>query len=161
MNRTISIELFEEHDEVNFYTLCFDGNETEIDKFFDRFPEGCEYDEDVNIIIKWIDTIGKRGALQRYFRPESKQHDNIYAIPIETSKLRVFVIRISDEIVILGNGGIKKTQTYNEDPELNEIVELLQKVNQYLNSRLRDSKIHCYQKTLYGNLVFYLKDENI
>lgn len=159
MNRTISIELFEEHVKVNFYTLRFDGEETEIDKFFDRFPEGCDYDEDINIIIKWLDQIGERGALLRYFRPESKRQDDIFAIPIETSHLRVYVIRISDEIVILGHGGIKTTPTYNEDPQLNAIVELLQKVNRYFNSRLRDSKITFYQKTLYGDLRFYLKDQ--
>ncbi len=159
MNRTISIELFEEHDYVNFYTLCFDGEESEIDKFFDRFPEGCEYDDDIDIIIKWIDKIGENGALSRYFRPESKQHDDIYAIPIETSNLRVYVIRISDDIVILGNGGIKTTPTYNEDPQLNAIVELLQKINKYLNSRIRDSRIQFYQKTIYGDLNFYLKDQ--
>ncbi len=159
MNRTISIELFEEHERVNFYTLRFDGEETEIDKFLDCFPEGCPYDEDIDVIIKWIDKIGEKGALPRYFRPESKQHDDIYAIPIETSNLRVYVIRISDDIVILGNGGIKSTPTYNEDPQLNAIVELLQKINKYLNSRLRNSKITCYQKTLYGELNFYLKDQ--
>ncbi len=158
MNRIISIELFEEHDKVNFYTLR-GSEETEIDKFFNRFPEGSEHDEDINIIIKWIDILGKKGALPRYFRPESKMHDDIWAIPIETSNLRLYVIRISDEIVILGNGGIKSTPTYNEDPHLNAIVELLQKVNQYINSRLKNSQIHCYQKTLYGNLDFYLKDQ--
>ena len=157
MNRKISIELFEEHDQVNFYTLRFEGEETEIDKFFDRFPEGCEYDEDIDIIIRWLDKIGERGALERYFRPESRRHDNIYAIPIDTSNLRVYVIRISINIVILGNGGIKSTPTYNEDPELNKIVELLQEVSRYINSRIRDSRIHYYQKSLYGNLDFYLK----
>ena len=40
MKRTIQIELFEEHDEVNFYTLRFHGAETEVDKFLDQFPEG-------------------------------------------------------------------------------------------------------------------------
>lgn len=92
-------------------------------------------------------------------RLESKMQDNINAIPIETSNLRIYVIRINNEIVILGNGGIKSTTTYNEDPHLNAIVELLQKINMYLNSRLRNSKIHYYQKNLYGDLNFYLKDQ--
>ena len=158
MNRKISIELFEEHERVNFYTLRFAGEETETDKFFNRFPEGCDYDEDIDIIIKWLDKIGERGALERYFRPESKMQDDIYAIPIETSKLRIYVIRISDDIVILGNGGIKKTRTYNENLYLNTIVELLQKINKYLNTRIKKSEITFYNKELFGNLNFYLKD---
>ncbi len=52
MNRIISIELFEEHDKVNFYTLCFDGEETEIDKFLNHFPEDCEHDDDISILIQ-------------------------------------------------------------------------------------------------------------
>ncbi len=159
MNNKISIELFEEHNEVNFYTLRFDGEETEIDKFFDCFPEGCKHDNDINIIIKWMDRIGEKGALIRYFRPESRPYDDIFAIPLETSNLRVYVIRISNEIVILGNGGIKSTRTYNEDPQLNAIVELLQQINRYLKSRLRNSKTHYYQKTLFGELDFYIKNK--
>ena len=159
MNSKISIEIFEKHDQVNFYTLRFDGEETEIDKFFDRFPEGCAYDEDIDIIIRWLDKIGERGALERYFRPESKMQDDIYAIPIETSNLRIYVIRISDNIVILGNGGIKSTATYNEDPELDKIVDLLQEINRYINSRVRDEKIHLYQKEIYGKLDFFIKEQ--
>ena len=54
MKSEIYIEIFEEHEKVNFYTLRFQGEETEVDKFLDQFPEGCEYDEDIDIIIKWI-----------------------------------------------------------------------------------------------------------
>lgn len=46
MKSSITIELFEEHDKVNFYTLRFQDEETEVDKFLDQFPEGCPYDED-------------------------------------------------------------------------------------------------------------------
>lgn len=157
MKSEIEIELFEEHEVVNFYTLRFKDEETEIDKFFDKFPEGCDFDDDIDIIIKWIDKIGEKGALERYLRPESKQKDDIYAIPVETSNLRLFVIRISDNILILGNGDLKSTKTYNEDPILNNIVELLKEVNHYINSRLKSQKIYFYQKQLIGDTRFYLK----
>ena len=85
--------------------------------------------------------------------------DDIYAIPIETSRLRVYVIRISDEIVILGNGGIKSTPTYNEDDELNKTVKLLQQINRFINSRVRNHKIHFYEKNIYGKLDFFIKEQ--
>ena len=64
MKYKIEIELFEEHQAVNFYTLRLQDEVTEVDKFLDQFPEGCEYDEDIDIIIKWIEQIGERGALE-------------------------------------------------------------------------------------------------
>jgi hypothetical protein len=153
----ISIELFEEHDRVNFYTLRFKNEDTEVDKFLDQFPEGCEYDNDIDIIIKWIEQIGKRGALERYFRLEGKRNDQVFAIPIETTSLRLYVIRLNEQILILGNGGIKTTQTYNEDPILNDCVELLQEVDRYIKARMQKGQLNIYQKKLFGNLNFHLK----
>lgn len=159
MKSKINIELFEEHEKVNFYTLRFVDDISEVDKFLDKFPEGSEYDEDIDILIKWIENIGQRGAHERHFRPEGKRTDNVMAMPtpIETSKLRLYVIRLSEEIVILGNGGVKKTRTYNEDPELNECVELLQTIDGFLKFRLQKGKINIYNKELLGDLIFHLK----
>lgn len=155
MKSVINIELFEEHDKVNFYTIRLQDEETEIDKFFDMFPEGCEFDEDIDMIIKWLDQIGERGALERYFRPEGRRKDNVWAIPIDTSYLRIYVL--SDNIVILGNGGNKTTETYNEDKFLSKCVELLQKIDGYLISRINKGQTSMHQKQLFGNLVFNLK----
>lgn len=160
MKSIISIELFEEHDRVNFYTLRFPNEDTEVDKFLNQFPEGCEYDDDIDIIIKWIDQIGKRGALERYFRPEGKQNDQVFAIPIETTSLRLYVIRLNEQIIVLGNGGIKTTRTYNEDPNLRDCVELLQKVDRYIKTRIQKGQISIYQKKLFGNLNFHLQIKN-
>lgn len=154
MKKRLEIELFEEHDNVNFYTFRFDAEESEFDKFLDKYPEGTKFDEDINVIIKWIDKIGSNGALERYFRPEGKMSDSICAIPIETSKIRLYVIRLNDNIVILGNGGRKKTKTYNEDAKLKGYVTQLQKLDKLLNLSLRRSKTHIYQKQLFGKLDY-------
>ena len=161
MKSKINIELFEEHEKVNFYTLRFVDDISEVDKFLDKFPEGSEYDEDIDIIIKWVDRIGERGAHERHFRREGKRSDDVMAMPtpIETSKLRLYVIRLSEEIVILGNGGLKTTRTYNEDPILNECVELLQEIDHFIKSRLKKKTIEIDNKELVGNLTFHLKEK--
>ena len=160
MKSEISIELFDEHDSVNFYTLRFQDEDTETDNFLDKFPEGCEYEKDIDIIIKWIDEIGTRGALERYFRPESKQRYNVWAVPIETANIRLYVIRLSENIVILGNGDVKTAKTYNKDPLLNKHVELLQEVDGYIRVRINKGQITIYNKKLLGNLNFHLKQKN-
>jgi hypothetical protein len=154
VKKKLEIELFEEHTNVNIYTIRYKDDLSEFDKFLDKFPEGCEFDEDIDIIITWIDKIGKKGALERYLRPEGKYKDHVYAIPIETTNLRLYVIRISDQIIILGNGGNKKTKTYNEDPELKSYVEQLQTIDSLLNSRLKKGVIQILGKQLFGKLEF-------
>jgi len=157
---SVSIELFDERDKVNFYTIRFHGEETETDKFLDKFPENCEYDEDIDIIIKWINIIAERGALKRHFRYEGKLRDQVLAVPIETSNLRLYVIRVSESIIILGNGGAKTTRKYNDDAFLNSCVELLQEVDGYLRYRIRQGTVAVYQKQLLGDLTFHLKNKS-
>ena len=45
MTQKYSIELIEEHDAVNFYSVLLDKEElSELERFFEKFPEGCGYD---------------------------------------------------------------------------------------------------------------------
>jgi len=154
VKKRLEIELFEEHSNVNIYTIRFKNEITEIEKFLDKFPVGCEFDRDIDIIIKWLDNIGKRGALERYFRIEGKYKDNVYALPIENSNLRLYVIRLSDDILILGNGGIKKTKAYNLIPELNNIVEQLQSIDCLIKNKEKQGLIQIKGKQLLGKLEF-------
>jgi hypothetical protein len=154
VKKKLEIELFEEHSNVNIYTIRYKNDLSEFDKFLDKYPKGCEFDDDIDIIITWIGKIGEKGALERYLRPEGKYKDNVYAIPIETANLRLYVIRISDHIIILGNGGNKKSKTYNEDPELNSYVEQLQTIDVLFKTRLKKGIIQIFEKQLFGKLEF-------
>ena len=130
------IELVEENEKVNFYSIHLDGKElTELESFFEKFPIGCEYDEEIDVIIAWMDKIAETGALERYFRPEGRYGDGVGVIPIDIgNKVRLYCLRLSDKILIFGNGGVKDTRTYNEDTELSGYVINLQK----LDALLRD-----------------------
>lgn len=71
------LELFEEAEAVNFYTIRFEGD---IDMEFEKFLKAHdkeEFSEDLNTIIAWIDKIGETGALERHFRPEGKMSDGV------------------------------------------------------------------------------------
>jgi hypothetical protein len=47
--------LLEEYENVNFYSIRMAGEElTELETFFEKFPEGCEYDDEIDVIISWI-----------------------------------------------------------------------------------------------------------
>ena len=64
MKQEYSIELLEEYDNVNFYSIRMAGKElTELEAFFEKFSEGCEYDDEVDVIISWIDQIADRKSV--------------------------------------------------------------------------------------------------
>ncbi len=120
MTRKYSIELIEEHDAVNFYSIQLADEElSELERFFEKFPEGCEYDKDIDVIISWLDKIGERGALERYFRPEGRYGDGVGVVPIDVgNKLRLYCLRMSDKILIFGNGGVKESSTWQDSETL-------------------------------------------
>lgn len=152
------IELLEENDNVNIYTLRFEGDAlNEFEKFLTKFPEGSEYDEDVDVIISWLEKIAEKGALERYFRPENKYGDNVCAIPIEYGRVRLYCLRISDKILILGNGDVKKTAKWQEDKNLVSYVELLIDTGKFIKSRISSGKIVLLDKTIIGDLKFSRK----
>ncbi len=153
------IRLIEEHEAVNFYSIMLEGEElTELEKFFDKFPVGCEYDEEMDVIVAWLDRIGETGALERYFRPEGKYGDGVSAIPIESGKLRLYCLRLSGKILIFGNGDAKDTKSWQESETLSAYVQLLMDTSRFIASRVRDGKLLLVDKEIVGDLQF-VRDE--
>lgn len=160
MNQSYSIELLEEYDNINFYSIHLDEEElTEVERFFEKFPEGCEYDEEVDVILAWMDKIAEKGALERYFRPEGKYGDGVGVIPIDVgNKLRLYCLRLSDKILVFGNGGIKDAKSWEESPTLAPYVELLMDTSRFLSSRVKNGTVLLVDKEIIGNLNF-IRDE--
>lgn len=78
------VELIEQYDKLNLYSIRIDGHEyTEFEEFVLRFSDNDEYKEDLDIVLSWLDNIIRRGALERYFRPEYRYGSGISAIPID------------------------------------------------------------------------------
>lgn len=156
----IIIEEFEEHDNVTFYTIRYttvEQSETEI--FFDELFDKPELEEDLEIISKVLDKIGAKGAKDKYFRNAGSLRDRLGALPeyvYTDTKVRLYAIKLSENIVILGNGGIKTTRSYNEDKTLDGYVETLKSIDRFLRSRMQSGKINVYNKQIFGDLIFHL-----
>ena len=130
MERNLLIELLEQGEKVNLYSPKFEGEEyTEFEKFIIKFKDN--YLSDLQIIIGRIDKIKAMGSDDRHFRYEGTKHDRVMALPshLGSSNLRLYCLNLSSKILILGNGGIKTTQKYNDDPILSKCVETLQKID--------------------------------
>lgn len=96
---------------------------------------------DYQIIIYALSKIAENGALERYFRPEGKMNDNVCALPVDSGKLRLYCLRISDNILVIGNGGIKNTKTYEESEELLGYVIDLQKFDAIIKKEVADGTL--------------------
>lgn len=159
MTKHVSLEIFDEHEEIIFYTLRISGQtHSEAEKFFLNHKNNEKYLEGVYIILKKMDRMGETGCEERHFRREGKAKDRVCALPehLTATSVRLYAIRVSKNIVILGNGGLKTTATYNEDSYLNDCVEFLQTIDGIMKKRLLKDEILITKKVLSGNLNFEL-----
>jgi hypothetical protein len=120
----------------------------EFEKFVSKFRDNGELNTDFRQIARFIDQILEFGALERYFRPEGKMNDSVVALPVLRSKLRLYCLRLSDKILILGNGGVKGTRTYNEDDTLRGYVLTLQKFEKLLKQGLEAGTVTITENTI-------------
>lgn len=106
-----------------------------------EFKDNATYNKDFNVILLALSKIIDKGALERFFRNEGKMNDSVKALAIDSRKLRLYCLRISDRILILGNGGVKTTRTYQENEKLSGYVMDLQTFDKVLMKAQKSGKV--------------------
>lgn len=146
-----TVKMIEKSDNVGLYSICFEGNDlTEYERFLKRFMDDATLNEDFRKIFRAINRIVANGALERYFRPEGKMNDSLVALSIDSKVLRLYCLRISDQILIVGNGGAKTTRTYEESEELSGYVMDLQKFDSLIEQGVREGKLKIERNVITG-----------
>ena len=159
MKKRTTLELVEKSEKVSLYSISFAMDRTtEFERFLRKFEEQAAFNTDYQKVLYAISIIMDRGALERYFRPEGSINDDLYALPIESGAIRLYCLRISDEILILGNGDIKSTATYEEDPKLFGYALDLQKFDKLLRKDIEDGIVTIEERefTNIENKEFYI-----
>jgi hypothetical protein len=180
MNKSAILEIFYKYDYVTYYTvrLLEEDDEpaelSETDKFYERFddPGNANFNE-FDTISRIIDAIGcwERGAEDFLFRFE----DAANALPskrghakkflgievIEDSELRLYCIRLTNQIVILLNGGMKTQDQALACPNVREHFRFAQAVSKSINTMLIEKSIVIagkllINKTMDDQLILYL-----
>ncbi len=124
MNNFVTVKAFKHFEKVFFYAFQVEGEEeTEPGKFFTRFENDVDLEEDLNNLVAWMEEIGeKRGAREFLFRFEESAQAlpprAKFLVKLPVRDLRLYCVRLSDEIVILANGGIKTSQKVADSPDL-------------------------------------------
>lgn len=91
-----------------------------------------------------------------YFRPEGKLSDSIVALPVVQSKLRLYCLRLSNKIFVLGNGGVKSTDRYEDDATLKGYVMTLQRFERLLKQGVDDGSVIISEKLIETDNIFEL-----
>lgn len=149
MKKKTTLELIEQSQKVSLYSISFEiDRTTEFERFLKKFEAEASLNTDYQKVLYALSIILDKGALERYFRPEGHMNDNLCALPIESGKIRLYCLRISDEILILGNGDVKQTVTYEEDAKLLGYAMDLQKFDQLLRKDIEDGIVTIEEREL-------------
>lgn len=153
----VELVLVNDTDKCTIYTIQFSGeSESEYERFYSKFIKDAQLSQDLLRIVQLLDKIADEGALERFFRPEGKMRDSVVALPVLRSKLRLYCLRLSDKILVLGNGGVKNSRTYEEDDSLRGYVMTLQKFEELLKEGQRDGTVTITSKTIESDKTFKL-----
>ena len=68
----------------------------------------------------------------------------------DRKKIRLYCLRITDKILIIGNGGLKKTKTYEESEELLGYVMDLQKFDSLIKSEIANGSLTISETDIEG-----------
>lgn len=149
--KTVNLKTIEQNDNVSLYSICFNGNDlSEYEDFLMKFKDNSTLNQDFQRILLALEKIIDRGALERFFRIEGKMNDRVSALAIDSRKLRLYCLRISDQILIVGNGGVKTTRTYQEDETLSGYVMDLQRFDELLKQAQQNGSITIEKNMIVG-----------
>jgi hypothetical protein len=157
MKKNTTVELIASSETVSLYSISFEiDGKTEFEKFVEAFEADATYRNDYRRILAALQVVLEVGALERFFRPEGKIEDDLVALPLDSGKLRLYCLRISDQILVIGNGGIKDVKRYEDSRQLLGYVMDLQRFDRLLHAMLESGSIVIEERILKGveNQVF-------
>ena len=150
MKRKVEIKDVLITDAVGIYTFQFENkSQTEFTEFMLKFKNSSDplIHDDFQRIISAIGKISETGAYERYFRTsEGKMRDSVVAIPLDIrhrknhDTLRLYCVRLSDRILIIGNGDTKRG-SYNSNPRITQYTQDLASIERAINHYIQQNKI--------------------
>lgn len=149
--------------EASIYSVYLeDENRTLLERFVaENQPD---YQQELKSIFGRIKSIGKEvGAREQYFKKnEGNLGDLVCALYDEPDKfLRLYCIRYGKTCIILGGGGPKDVDTWQDDPKLSEEANWMITVSKEIYKRMLEGDIWWEEEgfELKGDLSFNQDEE--
>lgn len=160
MSQRVNIEEFQSYKQVTFYTVRYDDEEySQTDRFILRYKD-TDYAEYLLELINIIENIGEYGGIDggNIFRmennaralPPDRSHKTRYLGLRTDPPLRLFCYCVSDEIVILFDGGVKSATSVQDCPTLRMPFQEAQKLSRVIQQEIAEASITHSGKILYG-----------
>ena len=70
------------------------------------------------------------------------------------NKIRLYCLRLSDKILVFGNGGVKDARSWQGSETLAPYVKMLIDTSKFISSRIKDGTVVLVDKEIVGNLNF-------
>lgn len=151
----VELLLVTSSDNCTVYTIQFLSDEqTEFEKFIVKFRNDAELNPDFQAIMRFVEQILANGALERFFRREGKMSDSVVALPVLKSKLRLYCLRLTDKILVIGNGDVKNSRTYQGDNTLQGYVMDLQKFERLLKQEVQAGNVKITESQIITDKTF-------
>ncbi|HEY6082287.1 MAG TPA: hypothetical protein VIU45_02445 [Chitinophagaceae bacterium] len=130
--------------EASVYTIYL---ESERQTLFDRFisENKPEYERELSNMITRLKSMGtKVGAREQYFKlHEGKPGDMVCALYDESDKfLRLYCIRYGKSFIVLGGGGPKNVEAWQDDLKLTEEVTWMISVSNDIYQRMQEGELN-------------------
>ncbi len=172
MNTFATIEGFYTLEKVKYYTVRLtiedEMNEfSETDNFFQKYnTPNHPYYEEFGTIFKLLKVMGQKGAKDIFFRFENNAHalpskpNKNQAVKVMLhSKLRLYCVKLSENIVILCNGGVKTENAAQKCSNVSRHFRLANKIAKKIQEELKDGFIRINGKEFESNdceIGFYI-----
>lgn len=114
-----------------------------LDHFIEEYREG--YAQDLMNIMGRLRSIGNAvGAEEIFFKlDEGLEWDDLvcalYDIP--DKHLRLYCIRLGENIIVVGNGGPKDVRAWQDDPKLRREVTEMMHYSKLIRTKLKDGSL--------------------
>lgn len=140
MNRSFELVEFFSGRKATFYPVLFDEEElTEGDKFLDN--EQVKQNQSFADLKHYFFNMLKRtGAEQHFFKHEGRQHDMVRAYYVRRGNLRWYCVYWNRNMVIFGNGGVKKVAKTQQDKHLKESEYAMRWVDQCVEKAAKEGR---------------------
>jgi hypothetical protein len=154
VNKFVTIKPFLAFEKVHYYTFQVKGHtETEVEKFFRKFANDQAYTPDLVNLHDWLVDIGSnRGAKPEYFRFEDSAEalppPQRFLVEMPVKDLRLYCVRLSNEIVILANGGLKTAQKVQDCPDLLPKFRFVNQLANAITKMIQEKEFRFAGKTI-------------
>lgn len=159
MNNFAEIILVQRFNKVSYYSVSINEEDSLFRQFVNKHTMANK--EKLNHILKWINLVGnKTGAHEQYFRDESETADTRALPPkgknrepayVETdasgiehnaeNSLRLYCMRLNENVVFLFNGDIKTAETAQKCDNVRSHFQMANKLTALIDKAIKEGEI--------------------